>query len=60
MNGFAIIGLLVVFFGFIGYVANIVKITGASFSPLEAEAVVRAFGMILPPVGAVLGYIPAW
>jgi len=40
----------------VGFVLNIVKLTGATFSPLEAETVLRTIGIFVPPLGAVLGF----
>ena len=45
---------------FVGWVANIVKITGCTFDPLTAEPCIRIIGVFLAPLGAVLGFIPHW
>lgn len=40
-----------------GYVANIYKLTKCDFdTPLKAE-VIRVAGIVIPPVGAVLGFV---
>lgn len=40
-----------------GWIANIVKIFGSSFDPLTAIVVLRCIGIIVAPLGAVLGFI---
>jgi len=65
-KGFTLIELLVVLaicivcivliFVVVGYVKNIVKLCHCDFdSPFKAE-VIRAVGIVIPPVGVVAGY----
>lgn len=48
-------GTIALLIGF-GWGLNIVKLAGTSFDPLTGLAVLRAIGVIIPPLGAVLGY----
>jgi hypothetical protein len=41
----------------IGYVVNVIKLFGADFSAMNAEVVVRLFGVFIFPLGGVAGYI---
>lgn len=58
-NGYTIVEvmlILVIIFGIIGYVMNIVKFTRCDFeSPYKCE-LIRGIG-IIPPIGAVTGYV---
>lgn len=47
---------VVVIFGFVGWVMNIVEIVNGDFSPLTGMMVARVAGVFIPPIGAVLGY----
>ena len=54
----AFLGLLgVIFLGFVGWVANIVKLWGIAqvADPNYVMAALRAIGIFVPPLGAVLG-----
>lgn len=43
--------------GIIGYIANIYKLTDCDFdAPYKAETF-RVVGIVIPPVGAVMGFI---
>jgi hypothetical protein len=42
-----------------GYVTNIVKLCGTDFEPSYKAEVIRGVGVVVPPVGVVLGYVPA-
>lgn len=59
-KGFSVVELLVVIVaivGGIGWCMNAYKITQCDFdAPYKAEAI-RAVGIFMPPVGAVVGYI---
>lgn len=52
-------GLLLLYgFLLLGWIMNIVQLVQCDFaSPYKAE-VLRIVGIIIPPVGAILGYIP--
>jgi hypothetical protein len=39
-----------------GWVANIVKLVGMNFDPITGLLIVRAVGIFVAPVGAVLGF----
>jgi hypothetical protein len=47
--------LLVVGFG--GWIANIVKLVGMDFAAVTGLMIVRAVGIVVPPLGAVMGFI---
>lgn len=49
--------LVVLLLAFGGWIANIVKIAGSSFDPLTAMPSLRVIGVVVPPLGAVLGYV---
>lgn len=61
-KGFALLGVLIVIVviglvGGIGYVRNIIGLTRCDFqAPYKAE-VIRAVGVVVPPVGAIVGWI---
>ncbi len=39
-----------------GWIANIVKLIGMNFDHISGMLVVRAIGVVLAPLGAVLGF----
>ena len=48
---------MILVFGSIGYIANIIKLCKCDFDlPFKAE-VIRALGVVVPPVGMITGYI---
>lgn len=49
--------LAIAVFGFGGWVANIVKIINTGFDVFTGLLIVRCIGVVLAPLGAVLGYI---
>ena len=60
--GYTIIEISVVLFllvGGFGWVWDIVKLVGMDFDHITGMLVVRAIGIFIPPLGAVMGYIPA-
>jgi hypothetical protein len=50
-------GLLLVFVGIGGWVANIVKMAGMDFASITGMLIVRAVGIVVPLLGAVMGFI---
>jgi hypothetical protein len=42
-----------------GWIANIVKLVGMNFDPITGMLIVRAAGIFIAPLGAVMGFIPA-
>lgn len=59
-KGFTIVELLyvlVVILGAIGWIWNIVKIAGSSFSEITGMLVLRIVGIFVAPLGAILGYL---
>ncbi len=40
-----------------GWIANVVKIVGSSFDPITGLVVARCIGVVVGPLGAVLGYV---
>jgi len=60
MDRFGTVGIVVVIIlillAVFGYVSNIVKLIGCDFaSPYKAE-IFRIVGIIMPPVGVIIGY----
>lgn len=53
-----VVWLLAIAAGGIGWIWNIVKLCAMTFDPLTGLLVVRAIGIIVFPVGMVVGYIP--
>jgi hypothetical protein len=51
-----LVWLLVFIAGFGGWVANIVKLAGMDFASVTGMLVLRAIGIIVAPLGAVLGF----
>lgn len=59
-SGFTVIELIfviIIFAGIGGWIGNIVKLTSASFDPLTGLVVLRAIGVFIAPLGAVMGFI---
>jgi len=57
ISGMAIAIYGVVFLGIIGWGMNVYKlITATSWEPVEAMSVARAIGVLVAPLGAVLGW----
>ena len=52
-----IVGLFLLVCG-VGWVWNIVRLVGMDFDHITGVLVVRAIGIFVPPLGAVMGYIP--
>ena len=49
--------VLIAVFGVGGWIANIVKLVSMTLDPITALVIVRAIGIFVPPLGAVLGYL---
>jgi prepilin-type N-terminal cleavage/methylation domain-containing protein len=59
-RGFTAVELLVVVLfvaGAGGWIANIVKLVGMSFDQITGMLVVRAIGIFVAPLGAVMGFL---
>ena len=59
-SGFAAVHLVVLLVGLagvVGWVTNIVKLFGSSFDPITGEVVLRAVGIFIAPLGAVMGFL---
>jgi hypothetical protein len=52
-----VVGLIIVVVGACGWVANIVKLIGMDMEPLTPLLIVRAIGIFIPPLGAVMGFV---
>ncbi len=52
-----VIGLMVGFFAIYGWAENIIKLAHMSFDPITGMAILRAIGVVLAPLGVVLGYV---
>lgn len=59
-KGNAVIGVIfliaIVIAGFAGWVLNIVKLADMDFAHITGMIVLRAIGILMAPLGAVLGY----
>jgi hypothetical protein len=53
---FNFISLIFIIVAFYGYVLN--AVTLFYLGPVTSESLVRFLGMIFPPLGAVLGFVP--
>lgn len=40
-----------------GYIANIVKLVGSDFDPMTGLVVARILGVVVSPLGALLGFL---
>ena len=54
----AVVGwFLLLLVGAGGWIANVVKLIGMDFGTITGMLVVRAIGIVVPPLGAVMGFI---
>lgn len=51
--------ILVMVLAVIGWIMNIIKIVGAIADPVTAMFILRCVGIIVAPLGAILGWVPA-
>lgn len=51
-----VIFVIVAIMGY-GYIMNIVKLTECDFEPIGKAEILRVTGILVPPVGAVMGYL---
>jgi hypothetical protein len=56
VEGFTVFMFAAVVLGIGGWIANIVKLVGMDFAHITGMLVVRGLGVIVPPLGAVLGF----
>jgi hypothetical protein len=56
--GFGLMGCLVWIAFLIGWIINICKFCGCDFSHFNPELVVRGVGIIMVPLGGVMGFVP--
>lgn len=59
-KGFTVVEVIIaalIIAGGIGWVWNIVKLIGMGLDPITGLLIVRAIGIFVPPVGAVVGYL---
>lgn len=49
---------IIVIAGAIGWILNVIKVTALFDNPVDAMFVLRCVGILLAPLGAVLGYMP--
>jgi len=40
-----------------GWVANVVKLIGSNFDPITGLVIARCIGVVLAPLGSVLGFV---
>lgn len=64
-SGFTLVDMAITLFflviglgGVIGWIINIVDVAHASFAHLTGMVVLRVVGIFVPPLGAVMGFIP--
>lgn len=55
--GFMLFWITVVVIGFIGYVLNIVHVVHALHNGFSGDVIIRGLGVVIPFLGAILGYI---
>ena len=48
---------VIVLLGSGGWIANIVKLAGCDFAHITGLTIIRAIGVFMPPLGAILGFI---
>lgn len=59
-SGFTAFELFIAVFvllGVGGWVANVVKLIGSNFDPITGLVIARCIGVVLAPLGSVLGFI---
>lgn len=54
--GLWMVPVILVVAGLVGWVMNIVKLAGSDFAVFTGLMVVRIIGIVLAPIGAVVGY----
>ncbi len=52
-----LLALLAILAAGFGWFANIYKLTTMTFDPITTILIIRAIGIFVPPVGAVMGYL---
>jgi hypothetical protein len=52
-----LVAVLLFLAGAWGWIWNIIKLAQSSFDPLTGLVVLRCFGIFIPPLGAILGFI---
>ena len=52
---FTVLALFVLAIG--GWIANIVKIVGSDFSTIDGELIIRLVGVVVAPLGVIMGYV---
>jgi hypothetical protein len=55
--GAGIVWIGIVILGIVGYVKNIIGLVECDFEPSYKSEVIRGIGVVVPPVGAVAGWI---
>lgn len=58
-QGFTVVELLMVFslIGVVGWFMNLYKLTQCDFEPSYKAEVIRGAGVVVPPIGAIVGYL---
>ena len=56
-TSFELIVTVIIIAGIGGWIANIIKLSGCNFDPITGILVIRAIGIFVPPLGAVMGFI---
>jgi len=57
VNKVVIGGGIVALVGIVGWVANIVKLIGMPFDPITGMGIARIIGVVVAPLGSVLGFL---
>jgi hypothetical protein len=55
--GCALFTFLILVGGVIGWVMNIITLAQSNFDKIDGEIIVRAVGIIVAPVGAIVGWL---
>ena len=57
-SAFELILVLVWIVGICGWISNVIMLIYCSLNPLTILPILRIIGIFVPPLGAVLGFIP--
>jgi hypothetical protein len=57
IEGASVFVLVLILGGVGGWIANIVKLVGMDFGAITGMLIVRAIGIVVPPLGAVMGFL---
>lgn len=49
--------VIVAFLGIVGYVGNVVQLIHQALDPLTVLVILKLVGLVIPPLGALMGWI---